>query len=267
MFEGQTAVITGGASGIGLGIGRTLGRLGATVVLADLDADALEGRVSELEAEGIAAHGRVTDVTDIESVAALAALVERELGGCDLLFNNAGVAVFGPFINATVADWDFTMGVNFQGVVNGLRAFVPAMTDRGSGHIVNTASMSGLIGMENLSVYCASKFAVVGLSESLRRELAPQGIGVTVLCPMVVDTPISENSSRMRPVDLRNDAPPPDVTANLVGGVVTVEEVADMVVEAIRNNEPYVLTHAEQAPILHRRSARLSEAADRVSGR
>lgn len=267
MFEGQTAAITGGASGIGLGIGRKLGRLGATVVLADLDADALDGRVSEMKAEGITAHGRVTDVTDPESLASLADFVEGELGGCDLLFNNAGVAVFGPFVSATVADWDFTMGVNFQGVVNGLRAFVPAMTARGSGHIVNTASMSGLIGMENLSVYCASKFAVVGLSESLRRELAPHGIGVTVLCPMVVDTPISENSSRMRPVELRNDAPPPDVTANLVGGVVTVEEVADLVVGAIQNNEPYVLTHAEQAPILFRRAARLSEAADRVSGR
>ena len=267
MFEGQNAVITGGASGIGLGIGSALGRLGATVVLADLDAEALKTRVGELEGEGIAAHGWVTDVTDVDSVAGLADFVERELGGCNMLFNNAGVAVFGPFISATIADWDFTMGVNFQGVVNGLRAFVPAMVQRGSGHIVNTASMSGLIGMENLSVYCASKFAVVGLSESLRRELAPHGIGVTVLCPMVVDTPISENSLRMRPVDLRNDEPPPEVTANLVGGVVPVEDVADMVVDAIRHTQPYVLTHAEQAPILHRRAARLSEAADRVAGR
>lgn len=267
MFEGQTAVITGGASGIGLGIGRKLGRLGATVVLADLDVGALDRQVSDLADEGISAFGRVTDVTDPDSVTSLAELVEGEFGGCDLLFNNAGVAVFGPFASATPADWDFTMGVNFYGVLNGLRAFVPGMTSRGSGHIVNTASMSGLVGMENLSVYCASKFAVVGLSESLRRELAPHGIGVTVLCPMVVDTPISENSWRMRPVDLRNDAPSPEVTANLVGGVVTVEEVADLVVGAIEANEPYVLTHGEQALILQRRATRLAAAADRLADR
>ncbi len=267
VFEGQTAVITGGASGIGLGLGRRLGGLGATVVLADLDEKTLDLRVDELVAAGIKAFGRLTDVTDQATVDALAQFVMSDLGGCDLLFNNAGVAVFGSFVEATQADWDFTMGVNFQGVVNGLRAFVPGMASRGSGHIVNTASMSGLIGMENLSVYCASKFAVVGLTESLRRELAPAGIGVTVLCPMVVDTPISENSTRMRPADLQNNTTAPEVTANLVGGVIAVEDVADLVVEAIRSNQPYVLTHPEQASILGRRAARLAKAAERLVGR
>ncbi len=266
MFENQTAVITGGASGIGLGIGKELGRRGARVVLADLDRNTLAQKVGELSEAGIEVLGHPTDVTDKGSVAELAGMVEADLGGCDLLFNNAGVAVFGPFVEATDADWEFTMGVNFWGVLNGLQAFVPAMINRGSGHVVNTASMSGLVGMENLSVYCASKFAVVGLSESLRRELAPSGVGVSVLCPMVVDTPISENSVRMRPADLVNDVASPDVTANLVGGVISVEQVAALVVEAVINNDPYILTHPDQAPILGRRSSRLAEAADRVFG-
>jgi len=264
MFKNQTAVITGGASGIGLGIGKALGQRGARVVLADLDQNALGQQVGQLGEAGIEVLGHPTDVTDKRSVAELAGMVEQDLGGCDLLFNNAGVAVFGPFVEATDADWEFTMGVNFWGVLNGLQAFVPSMINRGSGHIVNTASMSGLVGMENLSVYCASKFAVVGLSESLRRELAPAGVGVSVLCPMVVDTPISENSVRMRPASLVNGVAAPDVTANLVGGVISVEQVAELVVKAIINNEQYVLTHPDQAPILRRRSSRLAEASDRV---
>lgn len=264
MFEGKTAVITGGASGIGLSIAEALGNRGATLVLADLDAAALDTVVSDLSARGMNVHGYELDVTNRTAVNSLATVVENSHGGCDLLFNNAGVAVFGPLVDTTEADWDFTMGVNFWGVVNGLHAFVPAMISRGSGHIVNTASMSGLIGMENLSVYCASKFAVVGISESIRRELAPGGIGVSVLCPMVVDTPISENSVRMRPGDLRNEFDPPEVTANLTGGVIGADEVAEMVLAAIADNQPYILTHADQAPILHRRAARLAEAADRV---
>lgn len=265
MFKGKTAVVTGGASGIGLGIARAVGGRGASVVLADLDRQAIDDRVEDLRSAGIDVTGYQTDVTDRSAVSRLADRVAADHGGCDLLFNNAGVAVFGPFVEATVADWEFTMGVNFWGVVNGLAAFVPAMIERGSGHIVNTASMSGLVGMENLSVYCASKFAVVGLTESLRRELAPAGIGVSVLCPMVVDTPISENSVRMRPHDLRNETDARDVTANLVGGVITVEQVAERVIGAVISNEPYVLTHRDQAPILGRRSARLAVAADRVS--
>ncbi len=265
MFKGKTAVITGGASGIGLAIAEALGQRGATLVLADLDAIALDAAVSDLSGRGMNVHGNELDVTNRNAVSSLAKLVEDSHGGCDLLFNNAGVAVFGPLVDATEADWEFTMGVNFWGVVNGLHAFVPAMVARGSGHVVNTASMSGLIGMENLSVYCASKFAVVGISESIRRELAPAGIGVSVLCPMVVDTPISENSIRMRPGDLRNEVDAPEVTANLVGGVIGADQVAQMVVAAITDNQPYILTHPDQAPILHRRAARLAEAADRAN--
>lgn len=261
MFEGKAAVITGGASGIGLAIGTELGRRGANVVLADLDAGALERQTALLSESGVSAIGVHTDVTDRTSVEALADAVSDTFGGADLLFNNAGVATFGPMVSASKADWDFTMGVNFWGVVNGISAFVPRMLTSGSGHIVNTASMSGLIGMEYLGVYCASKFAVVGLSESLRRELAPAGIGVSVLCPMVVDTPINDNSSRMRPAELRNEVAAPPIDADLMGGVITVGEVVDRVLVGIETNAPYILTHPDQGPILDRRARRLADAA------
>ena len=133
---------------------------------------------------------------------------------------------------------------------------MPRLLERGGGHIVNTASMSGLVGMEHLGVYCASKFAVVGLSESLARELKPSGIGVSVVCPMVVDTPISANSVRMRPGTLRNREAEPLEVGDLVGGVIPASAVADLVLDAVENGYFYVLTHPEQGPILARRAKR-----------
>ncbi len=261
----RIAVITGGASGIGYSLARSLGERGARLVLADLSADRVALARDSLAAEGYDVVGIETDVTDRTSVADLAHQVVGLHGGVDIVCNNAGVAIFGPVSQATRADWDFTMGVNFWGVVNGIEAFLPHLLARGGGHIVNTASMAGLVGMEYLGVYCASKFAVVGLSESLARELAPAGIGVTVVCPMVVDTPINEQSTSMRPVELRNpdqgDQTPP---ASLIGTVVSAEEVASRTVDAIVGNELYVLTHPEQRSILARRAARLDEVGARI---
>jgi short-subunit dehydrogenase len=158
------------------------------------------------------------------------------------------------------------MNVNFWGVVNGVQTFVPRLIDQGQGgHVINTASMAGLVGMRWLGVYCASKFAVVGLTESLFVELRDQGIGVSVLCPMVVATSINANSLRMRPAELRNpagsdipqtggDAPP------LVGGTIQPEELARRVVRAVERRELYILTHPEQREVLKRRGARLDAA-------
>src|SRR5439155_716730 len=143
------------------------------------------------------------------SVRALAEAAARRFGAVHIVCNNAGVGTFGQLATATHADWEYTMRVNFWGVVHGVEIFVPRLVAQGAGgHVINTASMAGLVGMQWLGVYCASKFAVVGLTEALHRELRPHGIGVSVLCPMIVRTNINENSVRNRPAELRNPGDP-----------------------------------------------------------
>ena len=207
-----------------------------------------------------------TDVGEAAQVQALADAAVARFGAVHLVCNNAGIAVFGHLVDATPADWEYTMRVNFWGVVHGVQTFAPRLVAQGQGgHIVNTASMAGLVGMEWLGVYCASKFAVVGLTESLHRELKPHGIGVSVLCPMIVQTDINRNSVRNRPAALRNPGDPrrpsrsrrPRSPGAMQGGVIGVEEVARRVVRAIERSDLYVLTHPEQRGFLRRRAARL----------
>jgi short-subunit dehydrogenase len=176
-----------------------------------------------------------------------------------VLCNNAGVAVLGAVHEHTLADWQWVINVNLWGVIHGVRTFLPRMLAGGDeGHIVNTASMAGLIGMRWLGIYSASKFAVVGLSEALHRELTPRGIGVSVLCPMIVDTQINENSVRMRPRELKNaeDLPVPPASA-MAGGTIAAPEVARRVVRGIERGDLYILTHPEQRAILRRRADKL----------
>jgi NAD(P)-dependent dehydrogenase (short-subunit alcohol dehydrogenase family) len=264
-FKDRVAVVTGGAGGIGSAMARAFAARGARIVLADLDAANLSVVAKHLEAGGARVLGVPTDVTRAESVEALADATLKRFGAAHIICNNAGVATFGPIATSTRKDWEFTMNVNFWGVVHGVQAFVPRLIEqRQGGHVINTASMAGLTGMSWLGVYCASKFAVVGLTESLQRELRPHGIGVSVLCPMIVQTNINENSLRMRPVDLRNpdgvdlpqtggDAPP------LVGSTVKPEELARRVVRAVERKDFYILTHPEQREILKRRAQRIDE--------
>src|SRR5262249_14436644 len=156
--------------------------------LADLDDAALARAAEELRGGGAAVHTCRTDVGDLASVEHLAEETVRHFGGVHVVCNNAGIALFGEIASATHKDWDYTMRVNFWGVVHGVETFVPRLiAQKAGGHIVNTASMAGLVGMQWLGVYCASKFAVVGLTEALNRELAPHQIGVSVLCPMIVE--------------------------------------------------------------------------------
>jgi len=264
-FKDRVAVVTGGAGGIGSAMARAFAARGARIVLADLDAANLTVVTKHLEASGAQVLGVPTDVTKRESVEALAEATLSRFGAAHIVCNNAGIATFGPIATSTQKDWEFTMNVNFWGVVYGLQAFVPRLIAQGQGgHVINTASMAGLTGMSWLGVYCASKFAVVGLTESLLRELRPHGIGVSVLCPMIVETRINENSLRMRPRELRNpdgsDIPQTGGDAPaLVGGTIQPEELARRVVRAVERRDFYILTHPEQREILKRRAQRIDE--------
>ncbi len=259
-FKDRVAVVTGGGGGIGAAMAKAFAERGARLVLADIDPAALERVAPQITALGADVHTVTADVSERAQVEQLADAAMKRFGAVHLVCNNAGIAIFGRMIDATAADWEYTMRVNFWGVVNGVAVFAPRLVAQGQGgHIVNTASMAGLIGMEWLGIYCASKFAVVGLTESLAREMAPHGVGVSVLCPMVVQTDINTNSIRNRPEELRNPGAsltPPDLGGAMVGTIITVEEVARRVVRAIERRDLYVLTHPEQRDILRRRAAR-----------
>jgi NAD(P)-dependent dehydrogenase (short-subunit alcohol dehydrogenase family) len=259
-FRDRVAVVTGGAGGIGLAIAKAFAARGASIVLADLDAEKLRAAENEIAAAGAPVLGVVTDVTKLDAVRNLADETRRRFGAVHVVCNNAGVAVFGEIAQATHRDWEFVMNVDFWGVAHGVEVFVPILLEQGQGgHVVNTASMAGLVGMQWLGIYSAAKFAVVGLTEALHREMKPRGIGVSVLCPMIVDTDINANSARMRPRDLRNEKETPIVPddASMAGGVIGVEEVARRVVRGIERKDLYILTHPEQREFLRRRAAKL----------
>ena len=261
---GRVAVITGGASGIGRALALALAREGADVAVADVDEAGMAETVAAVEALGRSGPAIRTDVADRASVLALADRVEVRFGAVDVLCNNAGVVVHGGLERATHQDWAWVMGVNLWGVVHGLEAFLPRMIARGAGgHVVNTASMAGLIASQGLGVYNTTKYAVVGLSETLAKDLRPYGIGVSVLCPMGVDTRIRD-AARNRPPALRN--PPGAVPAGevtLMGRTLDPETVAAQTVLAIRTGALYVITHEEALEPIRRRFRRLEEAITR----
>ena len=194
-FRDRVAVITGGAGGIGFGMAEAFAARGAKIALADLDEPGMDARAKALRARGAEVLCVRTDVTERASVDATADAVWKHFGAAHVVCNNAGIAIAGPLLQMKPEDWRLTMDIDFWGVVHGVYAFVPRMIEqKQGGHVLNTASMAGLVGMSWLGVYCAAKFAVVGFTESLRRELEPHGIGVSVLCPMIVDTEITANS-------------------------------------------------------------------------
>jgi NAD(P)-dependent dehydrogenase (short-subunit alcohol dehydrogenase family) len=258
-FRDRVAIVTGGANGIGFAIARALAERGASIVIADLDEAGFERAEKQLHSLGRPVLCVKTDVSKLDSVRALAETVRKRLGAVHIVCNNAGVAVFGEIADATHRDWEYCMNVDFWGVVHGVEAFVPILIEqKQGGHIVNTASMAGLVGMRWLGVYSAAKFAVVGLTEALHRELKPHGIGVSVLCPMIVETDLNANSARLRPNELQN-AGEPFIPSNaaMSGGVIAVEEVARRVARGIERGDLYILTHPEQREFLRRRAQKL----------
>jgi NAD(P)-dependent dehydrogenase (short-subunit alcohol dehydrogenase family) len=255
-LRGRTAVVTGGASGIGRALILRFAREGANVVVADLDEAGMAAVAGEAQGLGVKALAVRTDVTELAQVEALAARAFETFGAVHVLCNNAGVAAWGGLETATHRDWQWVLGVNLWGVIHGVEAFVPRMIARGEpGHVVNTASMAGLIASKGLGVYNTSKYAVVGLSETLAKDLKPYRIGVSVLCPMGVETRIRD-SERSRPAALRNEEKAAE-PVELIGRYLAPETVADLVLAAIRTNELYVITHDEGLEPLRRRFERM----------
>jgi len=257
-LEGRVAVVTGAASGIGKGMATRFAANGMKVVLADVEAPALDETAGALRASGAQVASVVCDVSKPAAVEALARASYDAFGAVHVLCNNAGVAAWGGLEKATHRDWQWVLGVNLWGVIHGIEAFVPRMIAGGQrGHIVNTASMAGLIASQGLGVYNTSKYAVVGLSETLAKDLKPHGIGVSVLCPMGVETRIRE-SERSRPAALRNDAAA-EPAVELIGRYLAPDTVAGMVLDAVRRGELYVITHDEGLEPLRRRFDRMQQ--------
>ena len=255
-LRGRVAVITGGAGGIGRAVAERAAAEGMRLVLADIEAGALERTASELEASGADVEAVVTDVSDAASVEALRDRALDRFGAVHLVHNNAGVGVGGPLWEVTEADWRWILGVNLWGVVHGIRTFVPLMIEQGQGHVVNTASVAGLTSAAFLGPYNATKHAVVTISETLYRDLQSVGapVGVSVLCPGFVRTGIAD-SERNRP-DWAPAPPAEDETAaflrdaihQLVDGGIDARIVGDRVIDAVRTDTFYILTHDELRP-------------------
>jgi NAD(P)-dependent dehydrogenase (short-subunit alcohol dehydrogenase family) len=229
-------------------------------VLGDVDQAGMDDVVAAIRAKGGEALAVRTDVSDLGQVQRLADSAFATFGTVHVLCNNAGVAVWGGLERATHRDWQWVLGINLWGVIHGVEAFVPRMIAQGEGgHILNTASMAGLIASQGLGVYNTSKYAVVGLSETLAKDLRSYRIGVSVLCPMGVDTRINV-SERNRPAALRNEASTVDAPVTLMGRTLVPEIVAEMALAAIRDDRLYVITHDEGLEPLRRRFSRMEQA-------
>lgn len=262
-LEGKVAFITGGASGIGLGMARTFYSFGMKVIIADIREDHLESALDAFEGDRKNIHTMRLDVTDRKAMEGAARKAEGIYGHVDILCNNAGVYLYGPIQKATYEDWDWTLDVNLGGVINGIHAFLPGMISRGKGgHIVNTSSISGIFVSGGTGIYATSKYAVVGLSEALRLDLEPENIGVSVLCPGFVNSNVYD-CGKTRPDQLANSGyrVKPEILAKLKKAHNEIGmdplEVGEKVLSAIRGNKLYIFTHPEFAGEIRRRSEAL----------
>jgi NAD(P)-dependent dehydrogenase (short-subunit alcohol dehydrogenase family) len=256
-FKGKTAVLTGAGSGFGLECARIGARLGMNLVLVDVQQDALDKATAEIEATGVPVLSRKVDVSSQEQMEALAAAVEQRFGAPHFVFNNAGVGSAGLVWENSVRDWEWVLGVNLWGVIHGVRLFTPMMLAASKkdpnwrGHIVNTASMAGLLTPPNMGIYNVSKHAVVSLTETLYQDLklVSDQLSTSVLCPYFVATGISQ-SHRNRPAEMADEKA---TQSQLIGqamtdkavssGKVSAAEVAQRVFDAISADRFYIFSH------------------------
>jgi NAD(P)-dependent dehydrogenase (short-subunit alcohol dehydrogenase family) len=267
-LRGKTAFVTGGASGIGLAMAEAFGREGMNVMIADIEPAALAKAVDELRAKQVRAEGVVADVASRDSLRAAALQTIAKFGKVHVVCNNAGVATGGMLGTVPEKDWDWILDVNLKGVVYGMEVFEPLIESHGEGgHFVNTASMAGMVSPPTMEPYCATKFAVVAMSEGWAGQLAAKNIGVSILCPGFVQTRIHE-SRRNRPEaygadERQNRSEAELVSAAAVTGGIPVGPVGARVVEAIKDNDLYIFTHPEMKAATEMRFQRILDAFDK----
>jgi NAD(P)-dependent dehydrogenase (short-subunit alcohol dehydrogenase family) len=251
--EGKVAVITGGASGIGRGTALAMARCGADLVIADINHRRLEetrAAIAALGRRALAVHCDVAKDADVERLGDIAL---SAMGRVDILMNNAGVVLRGALEHIPVADWEWSFDINLLGVVRGIHTFLPHMLERGSGYIINTGSVAGLIALTGEGApYVASKFAIVGLSEALALYARPRGIGVSVLCPGSVDTNLYETE---RAIGITPESALAEAASSAVfhSVLMTPDQVGEIVVEAVQQQRFFVLPdHHQQSIIVQR---------------
>jgi len=271
--SGKTAFITGGASGMGWGMARAFAEAGMKVVIADIRQEALDAAMDGFSKTNLAVHPILLDVTDRDGWVKAADEAEAQFGPIHVLVLNAGVGVAGSMLTATYKDWDFNMGVNVGGVVNGLVTMLPRMLAHGeAGQIVVTSSTGGFSAVGGAGLYCAAKFCVAGMFESLATELQGTPLGASVFFPGPVQTELGQSTNATRPDHLRNDAPPPPPEA--VGAkkdarpapgfdtslFMSSEEVGRRVLRGIRRRDLFIQTHPEFAKGIEARGKALLRA-------
>jgi NAD(P)-dependent dehydrogenase (short-subunit alcohol dehydrogenase family) len=267
-FRGKTAFVTGGASGIGLGMARAFGKAGMNVVLADIETDAAKAAAEQLASEQIKAHPVTCDVTERAAVREAALETIAKFGKIHVVCNNAGIAAGGVIGATKPGDWDWTFAVNLYGVIYGVETFVPLIESHGEGgHIVNTASLAGLISGPGTEPYSASKFAVVAMSEGWAFQLAPRGIGISVLCPGFVRTNIF-NAVRNRQARFGKDAgtfgspAARERMVKLLDQGISPDIVGERVLEGVKAGELYIITDPRFRDFVELRFANIRAAFD-----
>ncbi|CCD92264.1 Oxidoreductase, short chain dehydrogenase/reductase family [Bradyrhizobium sp. ORS 375] len=275
-LAGKTAFVTGAASGIGLGIATALAQAGVKVMLCDIEEKALSAALEQLRLTNADVDGVRADVSFKAELAAAAEATSARYGKVHILVNNAGVGGGGPYGTWTDASWNWTLGVNLMATIWGIEIFGPMIEQHGEGgHIVSTASLAGLISSGS-TAYNVSKYGVVALSEGLRRELAPRGIGVSVLCPGFIRTQIMD-SRRNVPKRFEEPARPQPTSGPLAEHINMIRErvshgidplyVGELVREGVENDWPYIFTDLEFEPMIEARFAAIKQGFDHIRGR
>lgn len=267
-FDGRAVVITGGADGIGLATAKEFARRGARLMLADINSSALDAAVSALRDAGTDAHGVVCDVRSLDDVTRLADEAFSTFGEVHVVFNNAGIAYAGPIVGTSHDDWRFVIDVDLWGPIHGVEAFLQRLiAQQADSHIVFTSSFAGLIPNVGLGPYCVAKYGVVALAETLSREVRGNGIGVSVLCPMIVDTNLLANTESVRnaeygPAHSEAETVQQLASAPTDDSVLDVDDVARLTVDSIAANRLYIVPHRAARDSIRRRFERIDRAFD-----